>query len=489
MRKIGLAILGICLSLSIATAKTRNIDTPATAPKPTVDSTIISTGPKHTLDKVAAVVGGSIILQSDIELSYASYLANGGTPNPSIKCQVLQNLLSQKILGQQAIIDSIEVKDDDIDAEVDRKMRSSIQRAGGQDRLEQFLGRSVIQYKDEIRPDVKEQMIAEKMKQKITEKVNVTPQDVEKYFNAIPVDSLPTFNKEVEVGEIVFQPKLDKEEKAFYKQKAEDLRNRVKNGEDFGTLARLYSQDPGSAPEGGDLGFGDRTSYVKEFSAWAFKLKAGEISPVFESDFGFHFLQVIERRGEQVHTRHILIVPAITQASLDRAKTKADSIYNLFFTDKRINASNMAGFFSNAASVYSDNKDTKYNGGMMLNAEDVQSRSTHIPSDKLDPQVALVIDTMKVGSISKPQLFTGADGKKSYKILLLKSVTNAHKANLAQDFPKIKDAAFNDKINRTVSEWFEKRRKETYIKIDPEYLQCPGLKAWPSPLTTAAAAE
>lgn len=480
MRKIGLAILGICLSISIASAKTH-------PHKRTIDST--STTPKHTLDKIAAVVGGSIILQSDIELSYASYLANGGAPNPAIKCQILQNLLAQKILGQQAIIDSIEVKDDDIDAEVDRRMRSSIQRAGGQDRLEQFLGRSVIQYKDEIRPDVKENMIADEMKKKITEKVNVTPQDVAAYFDKIPKDSLPTFNKEVEVGEIVFQPQLNKDEKAFYKQKAEDLRTRVKNGEDFGTLARLYSQDPGSAPDGGDLGFGDRTSYVKDFSAWAFKLKAGEMSPVFETDFGFHFLQVIERRGEQVHSRHILIIPAITQASLDRAKVKADSVYNLFAADKRINTSNIAGFFSNAASVYSDNKDTKFNGGMMLNAEDVQNRSTHIPSDKLDPQVALVIDTMKVGAISKPQLFTGADGKKTYKILFLKSVTNAHKANLAQDFPKIKDAAYSDKISRTISEWFEKRRKETYIKIDPEFLVCPGLKSWPTPVPVAAAAD
>lgn len=429
-------------------------------------------------------------MQSDIELSYASYLANGGAPNPAIKCQILQNLLSQKILGQQAIIDSIEVKDDDIDAEVDRRMRSSIQRAGGQDRLEQFLGRSVIQYKDEIRPDVKESMVADKMKQKITEKVNVTPQDVEKYFNSIPKDSLPTFNKEVEVGEIVFQPKLNKDEKAFYKQKAEDLLKRVKNGEDFGTLARLYSQDPGSAPDGGDLGFFDRNSnFATEFVRWAFLLKAGEISPVFETDFGFHFLQVIERRGEQVHVRHILIMPAITQASLDRAKTKADSIYNLFFIDKRINSSNIAGFFSNAASVYSDNKDTKYNGGMMLNLEDVQNRSTHIPVDKLDPQVALVIDTMKVGEISKPQLFTGTDGKKVYKILFLKSVTDAHKANLAQDFPKIKDAAYNDKINRTISEWFEKRRKETYIRIDPEYQSCSILHGWDTPVPVAASAE
>jgi peptidyl-prolyl cis-trans isomerase SurA len=309
------------------------------------------------------------------------------------------------------------------------------------------------------------------MRSKITEKISVTPLDVEKYYKSIPKDSLPTYNKEVEVGVIQFDPKLNKDEKEIYRQKAQELLDRVKKGEDFGALARLYSQDTGSAPDGGDLGFADRNTFVKEFASWAFRLKAGEISPVFETDFGFHFLQVIERRGEQVHVRHILITPVITQASLDRAKLRADSVYDLLTKHKEIN-------FSSAASAYSDDKDSKYNGGMMLNMENVETRSTYIPTDKLDPQIALIVDTMKVGNISKPQLFTDQAGKKSYKILYLKSTTDAHKANLKQDFPKLKDAALNDKINRTISEWFEKRRKETFIKIDPEYQSCPLLKGW-----------
>jgi peptidyl-prolyl cis-trans isomerase SurA len=455
MRKFGTIVLSIVLFISVAQAQ------------------------KHTLDKIAGVVGSSIILQSDIELKYASYLAQGNPPNPDVKCQILQSLLTQKLLAQQAVIDSVEVKDDEVDGDVDRRMRGMIQRAGGQDRLEQFLGRSVIQYKDEIRPDIKEGLVAQKMQQKITTDVNTTPQDVKKFFNAIPKDSLPTFNKEIEVGEIVFNPKLNSSEKEYYRQKAEELLKRVKNGEDFGALARLYSQDPGSAPQGGDLGFSDRSTFVKEFSAMAFKLKAGEISPVFETDFGFHFLQVIERRGEQVHVRHILIVPAVTQASLDRAKAKADSVYDLLMKNKMVD-------FSTAAAYYSDNKDTKYNGGMLLNGENVETRTTFIPTDKLDPQVALITDTMKVGSISKPQLFTGQDGKKSYKILYLKSTTNAHKANLAQDYPKIKEYATNDKINRTISAWFQKKRTQTFIKIDPQYQSCPSLKGWGTPVTTTA---
>jgi len=440
-------------------------------------SVFTASGQKKSLDKVAAVVGSSIILNSDIEREYDNYLVQGNQPNPTIKCQVLQQLLTQKLLAQQAIIDSVIVKDDEVDNEVDKRMRYFVQRAGGQEKLEAFLGKSTIQYKDELRPDVRELLTAQRMQQKITEKISVTPQDVKNYFNSIPKDSLPSINKEVEIAQIVFNPKLTKEEKQLSREKAESLRERIKKGEDFATLATLYSQDPGSAPAGGDLGFADRSTFVKEFAAMAFKLKAGEISPVFETDFGFHFLQVIERRGEQVHVRHILIVPEITQASLDRAKTKADSIYNTIKTKKLD--------FSNAASYYSDDNETKYNGGMMLNAEDVQSRSTFIPTDKLDPQIALLVDTMKVGSIAKPALFTAQNNKKSYKILYLKSKTDAHKANLAQDFPKLKDAAAESKTSKTVSQWFEKRRKETYINIDPEYQTCDQLKTW-MPATASA---
>ncbi|MBW4891818.1 peptidylprolyl isomerase [Mucilaginibacter sp. HMF5004] len=431
-----------------------------------------------TLDKVVIVAGSSIILQSDIESQYAQYLAQGNAPNDGIKCIIAQQALTTKLLAQQAVIDSVTVTDGDVDNEVDRRMRGMTQRAGGQDRLEQFLGRSVIQYKDEIRPEIREQMVAEKMRQKITEKVNVTPYDVKKFYEAMSKDSLPTYNKEVEVGEISITPTLSAEEKAYYKQKAQGLLDRVKKGEDFGNLARLYSQDPGSAPDGGDLGFGDRSTYVKEFSAMAFKLKAGDVSPVFETDFGFHFLQVIERRGEQVHIRHILVRPNLTQASLDRAKVKIDSIYTIFQKNKNVD-------FSAAAAYYSDAKETKFNGGMILNADNVQSRTTFIPTDKLDPQIALVVDTLKVGQVSKPGIFTSQAGQQTYKILYLRSKTDAHKANLTQDFPKLKELAYSDKINKSVSEWFERRRKDTYVKIDPEYLQCTQLKTWGTAVTAA----
>lgn len=425
---------------------------------------------KRNIDKVVAVLGNNVILLSELNQQYAQYLNSGNPNNETVKCYILQQMLVQKLLKQQAEIDSVMVDDQQVDDEVDRRMRSSIQRAGGQDRLEQFLNKSILQYKDEIRPDIKDALVANKMQSKITENVSITPIEVKKYFESYNKDSLPDITTELEIGEIVLHPQLTKEEKQKYYDKLDAIRLRVKSGEDFGFLAKTYSEDPGSSPDGGDLGFFDRTQMAKEFTAWAFKLKAGEISPVFETEFGYHILQVIERRGEQVHARHILIRPAITPQSLERVKLHADTIYKNVL-DKKIS-------FSAAASKYSDNKETKYNGGMMLYADNVTARTTFIPADKIDPKIFMVVDTMQVGGLSQPVPFTAADGKEGYKILLLKSKIPPHKGNLDQDYAKFKEKAQEEKMDKVLSEWFEKRRESTYIKIDPEYTTCDELKIW-----------
>jgi len=429
--------------------------------------------PKKNIDKVIAVLGGNIILLSELNQQYAQYLNQGNPDDQKVKCYILQQMLTQKLLKQQAEIDSIMVEESQVDDEVDRRMRAQIQRAGGQERLEQFLNRSVLQYKDEIRPDVKEQLISNKMQQKITENISVTPIEVKRYFDSYQKDSLPDIPTEFEVGEIVFNPKLTKTEKQRFYDKIDALRLRVKSGEDFGFLAKSYSEDPGSAPEGGDLGFFDRKGMVKEFSAMAFKIKPGEVSSVFETEHGYHILQVIERRGEQVHARHILIRPQTTPESLERTKLRADTVYKNLVSNKLP--------FSAAASLYSDNKESQYNGGMLLYADNVTARTTFIPADKLDPKVFLVIDTMKVGSISPPVAFSDPnDGKEGYKILYLKSKIPPHKGNLEQDYTKFKEKAQQEKIDRTISEWFEKRRENIYIKIDEEFADCDELKIWTS---------
>jgi peptidyl-prolyl cis-trans isomerase SurA len=429
---------------------------------------------KKNVDKVVAVVGSNIILLSELNQQYAIYLNQGNPADDRIKCLYLQQMLIQKLLKQQAEIDSIVVEDNQVDDELDKRMRYQIQRMGGQDQLEQFLHKSALQYKDEMRPDVKEGLIAQKMQAKITENISVTPLEVKKYFDSYQKDSLPDIGTEVEVGEIVLYPKLTKAEKEKYYDKLEAMRVRIKNGEDFAFLAKSYSEDPGSASEGGDYGFIDRTTMVKEFTAWAFKLKAGEISPVFETEFGYHIVQVLERRGEQAHVRHILVKPQTTPESLNRLKLKADSIY------KDLTVNKMP--FAYAASNFSDNKETQYNGGMMLYADNVTSRTTFIPVEKLDPNVFVVIDTMKVGEISKPVAFSNPEqSKEGYKIFLLKSKIPPHKGNLEQDYPKFKERAQKEKEDRAVSAWFEKRRETTYIKVDDEFATCNEMKLWTKP--------
>jgi len=424
----------------------------------------------QVIDKVAAVVGSNIILQSEIEMQYAQYLAQGNKANDDFKCYILQQQLTQKLLAQQAAIDSIEVSEGEVDDNINARLRYMSGQAGGQERLEQFLNRSLLQYKEEMRPSVFEQLKANKMQQNIVSGIDVTPLEVKRYFESLDTDSLPYFNTEVEVGELVVFPQPTREEKQQFRDRAEELRKQVAEGADFATIARLYSQDGGSAPYGGDLGFHTRDMMVKEYTAVSFRMKPGELSPVCESEHGFHFLEVLERRGEEVRTRHILIQIKPTAASLERAKAKIDSIYG--------NVVNKKLDFYSAATLYSDNKETKYNGGMLLNLEDQQSRTTLIPADKLDASVFTAIDTLQPGEYSRPAQFTDRTGKTGYRFTYLKSRTPPHQASLDMDFAKIKEAALQDKINRELSEWFESRREVTFININEEYHDCDDLKIW-----------
>lgn len=431
----------------------------------------------RVVDKVVATVGSNIILQSEVEREYAQYLAQGNPADESMKCYLLQQQLTQKLLAQQALIDSIDVTESEVDDQINSRLRYMSSQAGGQERLESFLNRSLLQYKEEMRPSVYEQLKANRMQQSIVSGIDVTPLEVRRYFESLPQDSLPYFGTEVEVGEVVVYPKPNREEKDVFRKRAEELRMQVLGGMDFRTVAQLYSQDPGSAPFGGDLGFQTRDGFVKEFSAVAFRLRPGEVSHVFESEFGFHFLQVLERRGEEVRSRHILVQIKPTEASLQRAKAHIDSVYN-FVAESKMD-------FYTAATNYSDNKETKFNGGMLLNLQNQQSRSTVIPIELLDASMFTAIDTLQPNQYSRPAYFTDQTGKSGYRFTYLKSRTEPHQANLDQDFAKIKEAALQDKVNRKLSEWFEGRRKTTYIHINEDYSDCDDLKIWTSGSTAA----
>lgn len=421
---------------------------------------------EQSLDKIVAVVGNNIIMYSDIMGQYSQYLNQGGSPNDNLKCVILDQLLTQKLLLNQAIIDSLVVQDVQVDEEMNRRVRYFTAQFGSQEKLEAFLGKSMAQFKEDLRGDIRDLLLAQQMQQSITKDVSVTPADVKRYFEKIPTDSLPFYNTEVEIGEIVKYPTYSKEAKQLAREKLQGIRERIVNGEDFATMAILYSQD-GSARAGGELGFMSRGDLVKAFEAVAFKLKPGDLSQIVETEFGLHLIEPIERRGEQVNVRHILIKPDYTEEDYLLLKKELDSVYTLI-TSKKME-------FGEAATKFSDDPRTKNSGGLLLSPTD---GNTKIGTDQLDASIFLVIDTMKIGSISTPAVYQSPDGKRGMRIIYYKSRTEPHRANLKDDYQKIQAEALSEKQNDVVNDWFHTKRKNSYVKIDAAYSNCAELKAW-----------
>lgn len=421
----------------------------------------------ESIDKIVGVVGNNIILYSDIMSQYAQYVNQGSAVPDNIKCIILDQLLTQKLLLNQAILDSVVVQDNQVEDELNRRVRYFSSQFGSQEKMEQFLGKSMVQFKEDLRSDVRELLLAQQMQQTITKDINVTPADVKRYFNKLPTDSLPFFNTEVEIGQLVKYPVYSKEAKTAAKAKLQSIRERVEKGEDFSTMAILYSQDPGSARAGGELGFVGRGDLVKAFEAVAFKLKPGELSQIVETEYGFHIMQPIERRGEQVNVRHILIKPEYVNEDYTLLKNELDSIYGLL-ESKKIE-------FGEAATKFSDDARTKNTGGMLLSPSD---GSTKITTDQLDAGIFLVIDTMKIGNFSKPAMYQSPDGKQGMRIIYYKSRTEPHRANLKDDYQKMQAEALSEKQNEAVNEWFRNKRKSSYIRIVPEYSDCTEIKPW-----------
>ncbi|PTX15123.1 periplasmic chaperone for outer membrane proteins SurA [Pontibacter mucosus] len=418
------------------------------------------------VDGIIAKVDNHVILRSDLEFGYLQYLAQSKQqPSEDLKCQIFTSLLQDKLLLARAEIDSITVEEVMVTAELDDRINYLASQVGGTERLEQYYNKSLRQLKDELRKTVREQMVMEKMQREITSKVSVTPKEIKRYFNNIPKDSLPYFSTEVEIGQIVNHAEIGREQKQAARQQLEELRKRILAGEDFATLAKQYSQDPGSAQDGGELGFFKKKELVPEYEAAALRLEPGGISNVIESQFGFHLIQLIERRGQEFNTRHILIKPATATVDIKAAVTELDSVRSLIVSDSLT--------FAQAAKEYSDDTNTKDNGGMLTSRA---TGTTYIPMDQVDPAIFFVIDTLEVGEISKPVAFTTPDGKDAARILYLKSKTPPHLANLTDDYQKIANAALAQKRSSAVSDWFKKNVNTVYIEIDPQYEECGGLE-------------
>ncbi len=414
---------------------------------------------QQVIDKVVGVIGKYPILLSDIQ---NTMLEQEKREQPLNKCKAFELLVFQKLLLAQADRDSVVVNDNEVEQELGRRMNYYIQQFGNEEKLEAFYGKRTNVIKDDLRPDVKEQLIAQKMQGKISGDTKLTPAEVRIFFKSIPQDSLPLINSEVELQQIVKKPSFSTEEKLEAKQKLEEYRQQVLSGKkEMKILARLYSEDPGSAKDGGFLTFG-RGQMVPEFEAVAFKLKEGEVSTVFETAYGYHFIQLVKRKGELLDARHILIIPKMTNSDFYACKQKLDSIQNDIKEGKYT--------FEEAAKRYSDDKDTKQNGGLMVNPQTASTKFDNETLSEMDQNLIVTLNSMQIGEISKPMQFVSqADGKPGFRLLKLKNRIDPHKTNIKDDYQKLAIMATADHNKKMIKEWIKKRSKITYIKLDPEF--------------------
>ncbi len=417
------------------------------------------------VDEIIAKVDNYIVLKSELERSYQDYVANGGSPSQQARCQYLAMLIRNKLMMAKAEIDSVVVLDAEVDANTKRRMDAILAQAGNSpEDLETKFGKTLDQIQVELRDQIREQMVVAKMEDGITKEITVTPSDIRRFFSKIPKDSLPYFSASIEVAQIVRIAKVSDSQLEETRNVLIDLRNKILKGEDFATLARKYSADPSVAVNGGDMGFVGRGQMVPEFEAVSFKLKPGEISMPVKTQYGLHIVQLIERRGNEYHSRHILISPNPSQKDLDDASRYLDSLRNLILHDTIT--------FQKAAKEYSDDVPSKGNGGFFTDQDGGQK----IPVDELDPIVFFKVDSMKVGDISPPIVYRTDNGKDAARILYYKSRISPHEASLKDDWHRIQAATLNEKKAKVLEKWFAKARQDVFINIDDAYNNCGILK-------------
>ena len=410
------------------------------------------------LDGVAAIVGEKIVLHSAIEGQAQQMKAQGYVGDEvQLKCQILEDLLYQKLLSYHAQIDSIDVSKEEILAAIDQRIQYFVSQVGSEEKLEEYFGKSIAQLREEFQSVFRDQMLAQRMEGRITADVKVTPEDVRRFYNNIPQDSLPILPAEMQISQIVVFPKVDAKEKKRLENKLIEFKTRVEEGEDFKLLATLYSDDPGSAKNGGELGFLARGVLVPEFEAVAYRLQEGELSNIVETKFGFHLIQMIARRGEQINVRHILLKPNFSMASMNKAKSKIDSIIKLVHKDTLT--------FEEAAFQFSEDE-SKNNGGLIINP---QTGTSSFAVEEVDPSLFFVVDQLSVGQISESVYFTSLDQRKGYRTLLLNKKTESHRANLKDDYDRIRMVAEQDLKNKASEKWIKNKINETYILIKDNY--------------------
>ena len=420
----------------------------------------------QSIDKVEAIIGDEIVLTSEVESQYLQYLSQGNSKSDAIKCEIIEDLLFQKLLINQAKLDSVLVTDEEVDTEITKRLTYFESQLGSVEKVEEYFGKLKVEIELELGKVIKDQILAERVQRGISSDVKVTPAEVREFFNQQNNADIPVVAKKVEVAQIIVKPEISEEQKDKLRDKLNSFRERVYKGEDFKMLATLYSDDPGSATRGGELGFVNRGDLVPEFEREAFLFKEGEISEVVESQLGFHIVQLIERRGEQINVRHILLKSKVSSTALYNAKLKIEEV------EKELKAGTIT--FDEAVEKYSDDE-SKNNNGLLLNPN---TMSTLHAIDEMSPTLKFTVDNLEEGSFSSPAVAQMPDETKAYRILKLNKRIEEHKANLVDDFSMIKDFAINIKKQEQLMKWITKAISNTYIKITDDISSCEFKNKW-----------
>ncbi len=420
------------------------------------------------VESVAALAGNEVVYLSDIENAVSDLRRNGNKmPVAELRCSVLNDALISKLFLDQARIDSITVTDDVVEGEVNMRINDVIRQAGSEELLEKYFNKSMIEIRQDVRNAMKDQQIVNEVQSKIAEKITITPSDLKRFFSSIPKDSLPVVPAKVQLSLIQLDPPASEENKAEARQKLLDIRSEILAGKSFSVLAVINSEDRGTAVNGGEVGYKTREELEKEYADMAFSLTKNNVSRLVETRYGFHIIQLIDRKGDLVNTRHILIMPKVKPEEAARAISKLDSITNLIRRDSIT--------FEEAAKRFSTHKDSRINGGKYVSA-DPNSRSDWFTLEELDREMYVRVRDLKIGEISEPFRATDANGNTVFRIVRLDNELAAHRANLQDDYQSLYNFALMDKRNETYQKWIDKKIETTYIKISDEFRSCPFLK-------------
>ena len=413
------------------------------------------------IDEVIAVVGNRVILYSDVQNQILQLGSQGIVVNDDMICDIMENILVQKLLINQAAIDSVQISEANVEMQLESRLRIFVNQIGSKEKLEEYFKKSYQQIKDDLRDNIRNQMITQKMEEEITGNIKITPTEVEAFYHSLHEDSIPLINSQIELQQILIKPKHSDEAVFQVRERLLELRGRINNGEKFSTLAKLYSEDPGSSMNGGEIGLLSKGELDPEYAKAAFSLKVGQVSKIVESQFGFHIIQLIERKEDRVNSRHILMKPKILQSAILQARVKLDSILLLVSSDSIS--------FEKAALVYSDDKDTRANGGLVLNQN---TNSSKFNIDELSASDYYIIKNLAIGQISEPYLGVDASASQVMKVLRLKSKSNPHKANLKEDYEVLQMAAIENKKHKVLMQWVTEKQRTTYIHLSESYLKC-----------------